>query len=350
MRATCTPPVGEHVLVAGAAIPASASSSVTRRPASRRSRRRRGRRASRPCPFPRPSTDPGARRRRRRAPIPARPGPHPARLRRPAAARPAGAALPSVGEAWMRRSGGRARRRAPPERGEVGARRADSDAREPGVGRKDVCDLVAVQRELGSVGGFAAWAAPSGHVAVVQGAEGFDLVLDRGATSRATSEWRPSAPTTTRLSTSYPPSPIAEPGPHHRPSSRRSPTTVAGCATSTPAVHAPPGAAAGRRAALAGPRGESGLAGLLGRPLVRAGGAEAEAPLPRQGWGAQREHLVEQRQPLEHRDEPFAAEEVGRDRGAREPHPLDEEHADPAVSQERATVEPAIRPPTTITS
>ena len=77
------------------------------------------------------------------------------------------------------------------------------------------------------------------------------------------------------------------------------------------------------------------LAGLLRRALVGARRPEAEAPLPPERGRAKGEHLVEDRELVEHGDEPVAAEEVRRDRGAREPHALDEEDAEAALSEKR---------------
>ena len=222
-----------------------------------------------------------------------------------------------------------------PERGEVAARRADSDAREPCVGRKDVGDLVAVQRELGSVGGFAVWAAPSGHVAVVQGAQGFDLVLgvrrdfagdQRAAPVRADDH----AAQHVVLGVA-----IAEPGADD-PSVLAQESCDRRGLRDRDALRArsPSEEQIVERAAADG-EAEPRLAGLLRRAPVGARCPEAEAPLPPERGRAKGEHLVEDRELVEHGDEPVAAEEVRRDRGARKPHALDEEDAEAPLREKR---------------
>ena len=176
--------------------------------------------------------------------------------------------------------------------------------------------------------------APPGDVAVVERAERLNVVLDRrGDLARdervppVRADHDPALDVVFALA-------IAQPGPRHPAvlaqepdNGRRLRDRDAVGTPRPPEQHVVERRSPDREA-------ESGVAGTLGRPLLRAGGAEAEAPLPPQGRAAQLEHLVEDREPVEHRDEPLAAEEVRRDRGARKPHPLDEEHADPTVSQQ----------------
>jgi hypothetical protein len=100
------------------------------------------------------------------------------------------------------------------------------------------------------------------------------------------------------------------------------------CAAGAAEEHVVERAAAHREA-------EARLSGILRRPFVRPRRPEAEAPFAPKRWRPQGQHLVEDRQPVEHGNQPVATEEVRGDRGARESHALDEEDVEAALSQER---------------
>jgi len=218
---------------------------------------------------------------------------------------------------------------------EVAAGGADADAGDARLRREDVGDLVAVQREFGGVWGLAGGAAPPGDVPVVEGAQRLDLVLDRGC-DLARHE-RVAAVCADDHAALHVPLPVAvsEPGADdpavlpQEPHDRGGLGEVDAGRTRRPAKQEVVERAAPHRQA------EAGIARPLGRSLVGPGAPEPETPLPPQRRGAEREHLVQDLQPVEHGDEPLAPEEVRRDRRPGEPDALDEEHTLPVLAEDR---------------